>query len=194
MKTIICDIDGTLTDMWPLERLVLKLLLNNLKVIDKLHKDGVVDTFRIYKAVSKNKIKKIEYYDKYNRAFSKLFKNKNLPIFKAYPLVGWILKNKTKYNFIYATGGQKQETEYVLEKLGLIRFFDLKNSINKTNCRFSKKSGIPFRILKRKYGNPLLLTDTDCAGAKKAGVEFINMTKLKNQKIYGFSLFTSLGR
>lgn len=124
MKTIIFDIDGTLTEMRPLEnRLV---------------------TQRTFKPVQ-------------------------------YPLVEWIKKNKDKYSYVYATGGQRSETECALKKLGIIHYFDLKNSISKTNCRFSKKTGIPFKKILKKYPNSMVITDTqaDCLGARKAGIQSV---------------------
>lgn len=127
MKTIIFDIDGTLTDMSPVE--------------------------------------------------GSLLWRKELPNLKQYPLVKWIINNRYKFRFIYATGGKKNETLYALKNLGIIRYFDLKNSMDKTNCKFHKITGIPLKKIKDKFPNCILVTDgkKDCIGAKKVGMEFIRI-------------------
>lgn len=104
-----------------------------------------------------------------------LFKTKNLSLPERYPLADWIFANRNKYNFVYATGGKQAETAYVLESLGLARYFDMKNSISKTNCRFSKKTGIPLRKIKAKFKDCILITDSkdDCHGAVLAGISFV---------------------
>lgn len=105
---------------------------------------------------------------------------------KRYPLVDWILKNKSKYNFVYATGGKERETLYVLESLGLLKYFDLKNSINKTNYRFSKNTGRPFKKIKKVYKDCILITDskTDCDGAVLAGMPYV-LVKLRQRNLTG---------
>lgn len=135
MKTIIFDIDGTLTNMEPIEKLTLLSDEN----------------------------------------FYNLYKEKKLPIPEKYPLVNWIIKNRKKYNFVYATAGTKLQTEYALKKLKILKYFDIDNSISKTNCKLPKITGVPFQIIKRKYSDCILVTDSDndCLGAKKVDIEFI---------------------
>lgn len=148
MKTIICDIDGTLTDMRPLEEAVIRQMPKNIK-------------------------NTTEYYKEYNEAFLKISKD-NIAV-KKFPLVDWIFKNKDKYAFVYATGGQRLESEYVLDRLGILKFFDIENSVSKSDCRFSKSTGIPFRRIKKKYQDLLVITDTqaDCLGAEKVGIQSV---------------------
>ena len=137
MKTIIFDIDGTLTDMSAIE----------------------------------------------NAAFLGVTEN-CWPKPNKYPLVDWILRNKNNYNFVYATGGKEKETLYVLESLGLLKYFDIKNSINKSNYRFSKKTGLPFLKIKKKYPDCLLVTDSqdDCIGAKLAKIPYMKIIPGKDIK------------
>lgn len=151
MKTIICDIDGTLTNMEPIEKIVLSYL------------------------ESKGKINRSEYYTRYNRVFLVLEKNNLLPNIQKYPMVNWIRKNKKKFNFVYVTGGMKSETIFALNQLGISKYFDLKNSISKDTYRFSKKSGIPFKKLKSRFKDCIVVTDSknDCKGAQKAKIPYI---------------------
>jgi phosphoglycolate phosphatase-like HAD superfamily hydrolase len=171
MKTIIFDIDGTLTNMWPIEKSVLLCMTNGKyeKEVEELKKSGISETYKIFLRVTKKKLSKSKYFILYNKSFLKL---NNLPSLKIYPAVGWIKRNQNKYLFVYATGGQKLETEYVLNQLGIIKYFDLKNSVDKNSCRFSKKTGIPFKKIKAKYKNCLLIADsqTDFVGAKLAQI------------------------
>lgn len=181
MKTIIFDIDGTLTNMWPIEKSVLLCMTNGKyeNEIEELKKGGMSETYRIFCKVSGKRISKKKYFILYNKSFSSLSER---PKLRKYPTVDWIKKNRNKYIFVYATGGQKLETEYVLTRLGLIEYFDLENSVDKNNCRFSKKTGIPFRKIKAKYEDCLLITDsqTDLVGAKLAKIPALVVQKGSN--------------
>ena len=150
MKTIIYDIDGTLTDMSAIEEAVRTEI-----------KDQEYTTRVNYAAV-------------YDEAFSRLLEQKRVPAVSPSAEVKKILKWGRKYSYVYATGGYSAETEYVLREFGIIQLFDLENSISKTNCRFLKKSGIPFKKILRIYQNCSLVTDSDndCLGAEKAGIPY----------------------
>jgi FMN phosphatase YigB (HAD superfamily) len=177
MKTLIFDIDGTITDIWPIEKTILLSLTDKKfkKEIEEIKAGGVSDTYKIFCKISAKKISKKQYFFSYNQATEKLIKKSLLPAPKKYPLIDWILKNRSRYYFVFATGGQKSETLFVLRKLNLVNLFDLKNSVDKTTYRFSKKTGRPFKKIKTKFPNCLLITDgkQDCAGAILAGVPFV---------------------
>jgi HAD superfamily hydrolase (TIGR01549 family) len=181
MKTIIFDIDGTLTDMWPIEKSVLLRMTKGKykKEINALKAMNISDTYIIFRNATKKSINKTEYWRRYNRAFSMLLRTANLPRPKPYSSVDWIIKNKNRYRLVYATGGQEKETKYVLKKLKIFDLFDDANSITKNRCRFSKKTGISFRKLKKEFGDCLLVADgdNDIIGARRAGIQFI---KIKN--------------
>lgn len=177
MKTIICDIDGTITNMWPIEKSVL-LSMTDRKFeqdIDEIKLSGISDTYKIFLKLSNQKISKKKYADFYNQSFSVLLENGKLPAPEKYPIVNWILANKDKYNFVYVTGGQRLETIYVLERLNLLPHFDIDNSIDKNNCHFSKKTGIPFKKIKSKFADSVLISDSksDVVGATLAQIPFI---------------------
>lgn len=174
MKTIICDIDGTITNMWPIEKSVL-LFMTEVKFancLEELKRSGISDLYKLFRKITGYKVRKYQFYKLYNQAFQVLLKENILPKPNRLPLVRWIKRNSNSYIFVYATGGQKLETIYVLESLNIIRFFDLDNSVDKTNCRFSKSTGISFKKIKEKYQDCMLVTDTesDCEGAWKAGI------------------------
>lgn len=188
MKTIIFDIDGTITNMWPIEKSVLLSLLGKDKntKIEKLYRSGIKDTYMIFHNVSNKKIGKVRYRKIYSKIFSLLAKNKKLAKLEKYPLVNFIQKNKNNYRFIYVTGGQKKETEYVLNCLKLKSIFDLKNSINTDNYSFSKVTGLPFKKIKAKFPDCLLVSDSekDCGGATKAKISYIKV--MPNQNLSKF--------
>ncbi len=173
MKTIIFDIDGTLTNMWPIEKSVLLCMTggNYQNTIEELKKNGISETYKIFLKVSRKKFSKRKYFSLYNKIFRRL---RNLPELEYYPTIDWIKKNQSNYSFVYATGGQKSETEYALKQFGLISFFDLENSVSKSNYRYSKKTGKPFKRIKMKYSDCFLVTDsqTDCEGAKLAKIPY----------------------
>lgn len=177
MKTIICDIDGTITNIWPIEKSVLLYMTDRKfeKDIEQMKLSGVSDTYKIFLKFSNQTMSKKKYADFYNQSFSVLLENGKLPMLEKYPLANWIFANKNNYRFLYATGGQKLETQYVLESLGLAKYFDLENSIDKTTCRFSKSTGIPFRKIKSKFNDCVLISDSkaDCRGAVLADVPYI---------------------
>lgn len=184
MKTLICDIDGTLTDMWPVERAVLVCLLGKKysKRLDQLRRSGISDTYTLYRKVSTCTVCKRDYRNLYNKAFEQLLSYGQLPSVKRYPLVQWIMKNNKKFTFVYATGGQQKESEFVLKQLGILAYFDLENSLDKTRYPFSKKTGLPFKKILKTYSNCTLLTDTqtDCDGAMKASIPYIIFNSTSN--------------
>jgi len=177
MKTIIFDIDGTITNMWPIEKLVLLSLLNKKREtdIENSYQSGMRDTYKIFLAISKKKTNKVNYQKFYNQKFMLLENKRQLPKPEKYPAVDFILRNKTRYHFLFVTGGQDKETRYVLKRLGIYEIFDLANSLNKNNYRFSKSTGLPFKKIKKEFLDCLLISDSqsDCDGAKKAGMPFI---------------------
>ncbi|MFH1621018.1 MAG: HAD hydrolase-like protein [Patescibacteria group bacterium] len=184
MKTIIFDIDGTITNMWPIEKCVLLFMTDNnyTNKIEELKRAGVSDTYDIFSKISKSRITKQKFLKLYNRKFFDLLNSNRLPIPEKYPLVAWISTNKEKYRFVFATGAQELEVQYTLKNLGIIECFDLDNSINKSNCRFSKQTGIPFKIIKSKVGNCLLITDSksDIKGARVANIPSILIRPKQN--------------
>lgn len=155
MKTLIFDIDGTLTDMGPIE----STIENAVPV--KIGSASKGDYQRLYGQVTK-----------------RLQKDGLLPKPVAFPIVQWIKNNRTKYRFVYATGGETAESQYVLRELGILDLFDVKNSVSATTCRFGKKTGIPFLRIMKKYPDCTVIGDSekDRQGAKKTGVPFIRVT------------------
>lgn len=165
--------------MWPIERMVLFSMLEKDKeaIIEKFYKSGIRDTYVIFCKISKSKISKKEYFIIYNKFFLILQSSALLPKVTKYSIVDWIKKRKNNYHFVYATGGQEQETRYVLKSLELDTIFDLKNSLNKNNYRFSKSTGLPFKKIKSKFADCFIITDSqsDCKGAKLAGIKFLKI-------------------
>ncbi len=147
MKTLIFDIDGTLTDMSSIERAVYQTINKRYAGAGRRRAD-------------------------YRDAFVRLANANALPIPNAYKTVQFIRQYASNYIFVYATGAQDVEVAYVLQSLGIRQFFDEQYSTTITNCRFSKKTGIPLRRIAKRYPDCLLITDSssDVAGAQKAHV------------------------
>lgn len=147
------------------------------KRFEGLKMSGISDTYMIFTKATGQKLTKAVYWRWYNRAFEKSVLEKKLPQPQRYPIVDWIKANKNNCRFIYATGGQEKETQYVLDRLGIRKYFDIENSITKNQCRFSKRTGIPFRKIKKKFGDCIVIADggNDYKGARKANLGFLKI-------------------
>lgn len=179
MKTLIFDIDGTITDMWPLEKAVLLQMLENKfeKDIEKSKSGGINSTYTIYSKLARHPLSKKTYTRLYNKIFNSLLRRGALPKVKKYSIVKWIIKNRDRFHFVYATGGQRSETLYALRSLGLFKIFDVENSLDKSICNFNKATGIPFQKIKSRFPDCVLITNgvSDCKGAIIAGISFIQV-------------------
>ena len=176
--TIIFDIDGTLTDMWPLERAVIAAMLGPRasKHIDALKETCQYSNLRLYRTCAHSTISAQAFRERYNRVFQSLARRRALPVLKPSPLVGWIRTNKNRFRFVYATGGQAQETWYVLKRLRILNAFEISRSIDRSSCRFCKSTGIPFLRIQRAVADEcIMVTDSiaDVRGAKKAVIPSI---------------------
>jgi len=60
MKTIICDIDGTITNMWPIEKSVLLYMTDRKfeKDIEQVKLSGITETYKIFLKFSNQKMSK----------------------------------------------------------------------------------------------------------------------------------------
>jgi hypothetical protein len=58
-----------------------------------------------------------------------------------------------------------------------MEIFDIKNSVDKNDCRYSKITGIPFQRIKAKFNDCVLVTDSkkDCIGAQLAKIPYIQV-------------------
>lgn len=180
MKTIICDIDQTITDMWPLEKAVLTTMLGekNSARIQSLKEGRQSSLFDIYRSITKNPYAQKTFYQKYNKITAVLWKKQKLPRLEKFPLVKWITDRKKTYTFVYATGGQRTESLYALSTLGIIDCFDIEKSIDKTTYPFSKKTGIPFKRILNSYPDCIVVSDSDvdCHAARNCGIPAVKLT------------------
>lgn len=178
-RTVIFDIDGTLTNIWPIERVVLAKMLG-LRQPEELDRQKTLKhhtNFEIYLRCARVRCSKQEFTQCYNSAFLQLKAAKKLPSLKPFPIVSWLKTAADSFHFVYATGGQQAETLYVLENLCILSFFDLRSSVDKTTYRYSKSTGIPLRKIASQYPDSLLITDSesDCRGAILASIPFLRI-------------------
>jgi len=190
MLTLIFDIDGTLTDMWPVERAVLVALIPKDKqaTLDALRSAGINDLYILYRKSTRARLGKLAFRNLYREKFDELKTAGLLPNIREYKSVAFIRQNPTAYTYVYATGGLKTEAEFILEKLGIKDIFSLDKSTSKDTCRFSKATGMPFARIKRQLGECCLITDnlTDVMGADRAKIQTIRInpaTKLSRSQI-----------
>lgn len=170
--------------MWPIEKSVLLYMTDKRfeHALERLKLAGISDTYKIFLRISQQKMGKKKYINFYNQSFSILLKNGKLPVPEKYPLVEWIIENRNAYRFVYATGGQRLEALYVLKSLGVAKYFDFEYSVDKTVCRFSKKTGLPFRKIKSKWNDCMLVSDSeaDGRGATLTRIPFILVKPRQN--------------
>ena len=171
--------------MWPIERCVLVKLLGSDRKneIETSYYSGLKNVYIIFSQLSKKKITKTAFYHLYDQTFETLEQGHLLPSPEPFPLVAYLKQDADNFHMVYATGGRKQETWYVLRSLDLISLFDLQHSLDKSVCRFSKQTSIPFKKIKADFPNCRLITDSesDCFGAKKAGIQY---TKIKPRQAF----------
>jgi hypothetical protein len=81
MLTLIFDIDGTLTDMWPIERAVLMNMVPETcrDQVNGLKLAGVNDLYSIYCQITRTRIGKIRFRDSYRESFAQLRAGRMLP-------------------------------------------------------------------------------------------------------------------
>lgn len=178
-KTLIFDIDGTLTNLWPIERVVLAEMLG-VPQPEKLDRQKTFKrntNYEIFLRCSRVRCSKQEFTQRYTSVFLQLKAAKRLPVPKLFLIVAWLKDAADSFHCVYATGGQRAETQYVLEELGISSLFDLTASVDKTTCRYSKSTGIPLRKIAARYPNCLLITDSesDCRGAHIANIPFLRI-------------------
>jgi phosphoglycolate phosphatase-like HAD superfamily hydrolase len=174
MLTLIFDIDGTLTDMWPIERCVLAQIIQKTCIdqINTLKNRGINDLYTLYCMVTHSRPGKLTFRSRYREAFIQLNANNMLPKPVAYQAVKFISNNQQIYRYVYATGGLKIEAEYILFSFGIDTLFDLKQSISRDTYKYSKLTGLPFRKLNMMLKPSLIIADSksDRMGATIAKV------------------------
>lgn len=174
MLTLILDIDGTITNMWPIERAILLAMapMANSKEIDLLKNNNINDLFFIYTKISSSKTQKSTFIKLYRDTFVILSNKNSLPVPVEYKIVDFIRKNASLYNYVYATGGLRAEAEYILDSFDIKHLFDLETSVSRDTCVYSKKTGKPFMQILKKYNHCFFVTDSqsDLIGAKKANM------------------------
>lgn len=194
MTTLIFDIDGTLTDMWPIEQSVLLAMTPQPDSgrLDQLKAQGLSELWLLYTRSSCTKIAAVAFRAQYRQSFIELAERGKLPTPKPYQTVSFISENSERYKFVFATGGLEVEAKYVLSSLGLDRYFDLERSTSRDTCIFSKATGIPFRQLAKLYPQCLVVTDgdTDMLGAKRAKIPAIQLKS--NQRLTNIAIATFL--
>lgn len=183
MLTLIFDIDGTLTNLWPIEKSVLAAMLGcSPSKLDNLKEQiGNTDLLHLYQVTysKKQKLSLVDFRRKYQKKFYELLQKSKLPKVNGYKVVDYIKANPKKCKYLYATASPEVEAEYVLKNLGILEIFDRAKSSNQNSTRFSKKSGLPFKKLKQTNPDCLLITDSmsDIDGAKKAGIGWLLLKK-----------------
>jgi phosphoglycolate phosphatase-like HAD superfamily hydrolase len=177
MTTLVFDIDGTLTDLWPLESAVLQVLTGTTeKALAPLRRRSQGNLYAMYLQQTGATTTKTQFRRLYRQAVLALEQARALPAVPSYRAAGFIRANKTKYRFVYLTGGLKCEALYALRSLGILGAFSEELSISSDSYPFSKATGLPLRKIQRAARGPMLVIadgSADKLGADKAGVPIL---------------------
>lgn len=165
-KIILFDLDGTIADVQPIERLVLKKILEEKNVI---YTGNLNFGFN-----DKNFVKE------YQRCFGILKENSLLPSPK-------LLLDVRKFKFEAScslglvTGGVKIETEWVLKRLGIKDVFRPELLFCREDYTGSKKDGGPYVKIKRLFPDSLVVvlgdSVADLSGSKVVGFDYCLMSR-----------------
>ena len=197
MPTIIFDLDGTLVDLWPIERATLVAMFLKLPDCEKklrptklnLLKKSRNDLFKIFNSLfakySDKKISKQRFNKLYDETQRSLIKTKTYPKIKKYIDREPLMRLKNKYTLALVTGSRTQELNYVLEATKLTNIFNKHLIICSDTLKQSKSTGIPFKAISKRNPGPIVVigdSDSDKLGAQKEKIPYVIIKKGKKIK------------
>jgi len=166
-KIILFDLDGTLADVQPIEKLVLAKILKNRNVV--FSGRSSFDLVRQLVGLDET-----EFYLEYAKCFEILKIKNSLPIPK-------MLIDIRKFCFEpgcclgLVTGSVRKEAKWVLEKLGIKACFSPDLVMCREDYYREKKSGEPYQKMKDIFPNVLIVavgdTRDDLLGSRVAGLD-----------------------
>ena len=181
MITIYFDIDGTLTDMWPLEKKVLQSLCQDasLSQLDSVRQVAKKDLYSAFKLVDKaaRSCTLKQFRTGFAASLDSLVAKQQQPNLVAYPTVCFIKENADKARFCYATGGTAKEAKIVLDCLGIASLFDINRSYSRDNLPYPKNDVRFFKSLQEKTVEPFCFvgdSQLEVSAAIRAGICSIN--------------------
>lgn len=184
-KTIIFDLDGTIADLWPLERETLLKFYQRQdismarKKLNQLYRSGIKDLFVLFQNISEINLNPVEFEKQYIKNQKQLQKENKLPNFKIFLQSNFLPK---QINFALITGSPLPETLFVLKKAGCKKYFSKKFILPKGTYSGSKKTGEPFLMIKNQVGKVAIMigdSDDDVVGARIGGYNCIRVNQYK---------------
>ncbi len=205
MQTIIFDLDGTLTDLWPIERETLAemLITRNpfskskiLKTIEGIKQSGQNSLWLIFNQASGTKMNRQEFCQQYDQIQKRMIEKNSYPKIKNLISIEDIKKIENDYRFALVTGSRKQEALYVLKRLEILDLFESDLIITSDMVPESKDTGKAFQIIKDKAGEGAIVigdSESDKAGAQKTKLFYIIVDKNSPERTWSvLSVFKNL--
>lgn len=197
MATIIFDLDGTLVDLWPIERATLVAMFLKLTDYEKkllptklnLLKKSRNDLFKIFNSLfakySDKKISRQRFNKLYDEIQRSLIKTKTYPKIKKYIDREPLMRLKNKYTLALVTGSRTQELNYLLKTAKFTDIFIKDLIICSDTMKQPKNTGIPFKAISERNPGPIVVigdSGSDKLGAQKAKIPYVIIKKGKKIK------------
>lgn len=174
MKTIIFDLDGTIADLWPLEReTILRMAKNtNPDLLNKLYRQGQRNLLDLFQSIGGQKISREVFDQQYQIMQQKMILENKCPPFPIF-LQEPFLKNMSGICFGLLTGSFRSEAEFVLQRTGCRKYFYDSLVFCRGEYQGEKLSGEPYLEIIKRIGSKFVMigdSEGDVLGAARAGI------------------------
>ena len=201
---IIFDLDGTLVDLWPIERRTLEAVIQNKLLenrvisgrLNRIKKSGENSLWKIYKITCKTFrvdaiSRKKEFLTRYDYSQKRLIRSGGYSCPQVYFRSSDLRKLATNYQLALVTGSNEQEAKFVLREAGVDTLFKDALLMTRDKIKFSKVTGMPFkRIAKFGENGAIVIGDgtSDKIGARKAGLPFLDVREIRTEGVLDYLL------
>ena len=186
MSAIIFDLDGTIADLWPLERETLLAIAgarrdpevrNALEPLAASYSGGR-PLWKIFRSLFPNRFgSERAFRARYDEVQAELIRTGSCPSFPTY-LRREAMERTFGIAFGLATGSSRAEAEYVLKAIGCREFFSSVLILTRENGGAEKGSGRVLTTLRKRFGGRIAFigdSDSDEKEAAVAGVPFFRV-------------------
>jgi len=186
MPTIIFDLDGTIANLWPIERITLARIAKEFfgipeetayQRLDSAYNAKTRSLRTLLQRCIEKRISNERFVKLYQNVQAQCIRQKKYPIL--IPLIppSTIQECSRENTLALVTGSYTREAQYVLRVLNIQRYFKKRLIITADDMNVGKESGIPFQQIMKKTKGPWRVigdSESDKAGAMRCNITFIN--------------------